>query len=191
MNLLDFGPNSVKSVQLKWLVLGAIVIFVLGFAFGRYGVPSNTTTKTQTKTTSVENTTNNQSSVSDTKENTEHKQQIHTIKTTKPDGTVTEESYILNDDTKYVEVDKSKNQSSTSDKTETTATSTQTSTKSATADWRASALAGVNYGKVANQEFKDAIIYGASIERRLLGPVYGGAWGNTAKEVGLSLGVQF
>jgi len=48
--------------------------------------------------------------------------------------------------------------------------------------WKAQGLVGLS---------KDGEVYGAGIERRIIGPVFMGAWGNTAKQVGISLSVEF
>lgn len=50
-------------------------------------------------------------------------------------------------------------------------------------DWRVSALVGTGLPLVP--------IYGAHVERRILGPISLGAWGLSSGVVGLSVGVEF
>lgn len=193
------SPNSVKQVQLKWLVIGGIVLFVGGLAVGRFGTPAKVETKTVTQVVEKEKIVEKIVYVKDTSEqdktNDNKKQQIHIIEKTLPDGTKTKETFILNEDTKYVEVDKSSHEDTTTDKVvdkeKDTKTTTDTKTQTAVADWRISGMAGVNYGSVADMKLKDAMIYGGVVEKRILGPIYMGGFGTTSKEVGLTLGLQF
>lgn len=51
-------------------------------------------------------------------------------------------------------------------------------------DWRALGLAGYSFDN-------NKPVYGAAIERRVLGSVFVGAYGTTNKEVGLTVGYEF
>jgi hypothetical protein len=51
--------------------------------------------------------------------------------------------------------------------------------------WRVQALAGLNASNFTNP------IYGAGIERRIIGPIAAGAWGTTNHEGGISLSLEF
>lgn len=53
---------------------------------------------------------------------------------------------------------------------------------SALPDWRVSGLVGLS---------RQDLVYGASIERRVLGPVHAGVWGLSSGAVGLSVGFDF
>lgn len=50
--------------------------------------------------------------------------------------------------------------------------------------WKASGLAGYNFSKLNP-------VYGAQIERRIIGPIFVGAWGNTDKAAGVALSIEF
>lgn len=52
-------------------------------------------------------------------------------------------------------------------------------------DWMVSATAGFGYDRSLDP------VYGVSVQRRILGNIYMGAYGMTNKNVGLSVGLQF
>jgi hypothetical protein len=198
-NLSSFNPNSVKQISLKWLVVGGLVLFIGGLAAGRFATPAKVETKTEIQIVEKEKIVEKIVYIKDTnensKENTNTKQQIHIVEKTSPDGTYTKETFILNEDTKYVEVDKSTHEGQTTDKTtekekivDVTKDKTVTS---AVAEWRLSGMAGLNYDKAYDLKLKDSLVYGGIVEKRVIGPVYMGGWGTTSKEVGLSIGLQF
>lgn len=54
--------------------------------------------------------------------------------------------------------------------------------------WFVTAGAGLDFSKVEN--FTNPI-YQASVNRRILGPIYLGAYGNTKSQVGLQVGLEF
>lgn len=51
--------------------------------------------------------------------------------------------------------------------------------------WKVSAMAGLGANNLTLP------IYGAEVQKRLLGPIFVGAWGNSNREGGLSLGLEF
>lgn len=50
--------------------------------------------------------------------------------------------------------------------------------------WKATALAGYNFSSFEK-------VYGAEIDRRIIGPIFVGAWGNSNHTGGLSVSVEF
>ncbi len=72
----------------------------------------------------------------------------------------------------------------TTKKKETTTKGTSIKIVENKPDWKASALVGYNLDK-------SAMVYGASVDRRILGNIFVGAWGTTDKQVGLSVGMEF
>lgn len=85
--------------------------------------------------------------------------------TKKPDGTIIKETKKID---KSVIVEKKKNETITDAKTQ----------------YRVSAMAGYNFDKVAP-------VYGALVEKRILGNLSAGVWANTDKVVGASLSLEF
>lgn len=56
------------------------------------------------------------------------------------------------------------------------------------AQWFVTAGAGLDFSQVSNLANP---IYQASVNRRILGPIYLGAYGNTKSQVGLQVGLEF
>lgn len=86
----------------------------------------------------------------------------HTVTITEPNGTTT-----ITTDTGIVTKEK--------DKTAVTDNKPQ---------WKVSGLAAVNPNTVG-------MVYGAQVERRILGPIYVGAFGLTNSTFGINLGIEF
>lgn len=109
------------------------------------------------------------------------------ITTTKPDGTtvVEKEKTRTNENT---QVDSSRNTNSTTD-TKVEA-KVDTKTVRIQRDWRVGGTVGVDFSNPFPSSFGD-LVYGASVERRIIGPIYLGVWGNTGKQGGISVGVEF
>lgn len=51
--------------------------------------------------------------------------------------------------------------------------------------WKVNALAGLSASNLGTP------IYGAQVERRILGPIFAGAWGTSDQRAGISLGIEF
>lgn len=94
---------------------------------------------------------------------------IRTI--TNPDGTTDSTTTI---DNNSVEVKNSSSESNSS--------SVTTYEKP---QWKAQGLVGLNFDNTTIP------IYGVGIERRIIGPISAGLWGNTNKEAGLSVSLEF
>jgi len=93
-------------------------------------------------------------------------------KITRPDGTVEEKTTII-DKTQYEHYQQQQ-------------TNESTTIVSQKAQWKVQGLAGIRI-----DDFRGPQIYGVGIERRIIGPVFVGVWGNTDKQVGLSVGLEF
>lgn len=91
----------------------------------------------------------------------------HTV--TKPDGST---------DTTIVQVDKS---------TEDKSKESQTTISNAKPNWLISATAGKSEGR----DLLTNPTYGLVVQKRFMGPIYLGAYGNNNKEFGLALGMEF
>jgi type II secretory pathway pseudopilin PulG len=74
---------------------------------------------------------------------------------------------------------------STENKDSDTKSSSSTITTYSKPQWRAQGLAGLNLSNVSTP------IYGLGVERRILGPIFVGAYGKTNSEAGLSLSLEF
>lgn len=67
----------------------------------------------------------------------------------------------------------------------TTSTQSSTVTTYNKPQWKINAMAGLGTANLAQP------IYGAQLERRIIGPIFAGAWGNSNREGGISLGLEF
>jgi hypothetical protein len=96
---------------------------------------------------------------------------IHTvtITVTKPDGTKTTTTTTDNN--------------SVSDKD--TQSNSSTVTTYSKPDWKVSGLAGLQLTNLHSP------VYGAEIDKRLLGPIFVGVWGLTNSTAGVSVGLEF
>lgn len=156
---------------MNYLKLGLVglVLVLVGYAFGRYVQPATVITKTEDHEVIkyVERTTKEKDNNKD----------IVIIETRLPDGTIRKETHIV--DKGRVIIDKSKEGSDTKDsKSETIVSNTKP-------QWKAAGLLGVADYSLSNR------IYGLEIERRILGPIFVGAWGMTNKQLGVSVGLEF
>ena len=173
-------PSGV-NLSVKTIVISVLVLLGVGAAVGRYATPDKVVTKVVTKTETqivykeVEN-----------KNVENHKNTVTTIThTTAPDGSKTDVTVITNKDDIKV-VDNKTINSDTKTQTETTSTKTVTNEKR---QWIVQALFSPSHP--SNNILGGTMSYGASVEKQIIGPFYGGAFGLTNQTYGLSLGVTF
>ncbi len=74
---------------------------------------------------------------------------------------------------------------STEDKNSTSKSDSSTVTTYSKPQWKVGALVGLSSTNLY------APIYGANVEKRILGPISAGLWANTNKEAGLSVSLEF
>lgn len=159
-----------------YVVGGLVSVVALAGAFvvGRYSKPVEVRTEVVERTVTVERRTVVEKRVEVAKRDRRSK----TTTTTKPDGsstTVTESHE--REDTRT---------ETARDTTAETATETERHAKEETRvsepDWRVGGMVGLS---------GVGTVYGGSIERRILGPVWLGAWGLSSGAFGVSVGVEF
>lgn len=146
-------------------ILLALAALAAAFALGRYTAPVKIqeVTKTDEKQTEKKNI-----------ETDKHKETT-VVEEVKPDGTKVTTTKTVEDATKHLQDDKSKDKSTESEKVVTKETS----------KLNISALAG---SKISTQP---ELIYGGSISRNLIGPVTTGLWGLSNGTAGVSIGLTF
>lgn len=169
-------------------VLAALVVAFLG---GRRSAPVRVEERERIVTQTVVDQAAIQRAVSEahaewTRSATDHS----TIRTVYLDGKVVE---------KIVYVDRDVNSGGSSGSSSNTATQVETRTVTNTitetekvtefrrASWRISASAGWRLDSLALRP----AIYGGEVSRRILGPVWLGAWAKTDSTAGMSLGLEF
>jgi len=93
-------------------------------------------------------------------------------KITRPDGTVEEERRVED----RTETEKRRDQESRESKI----------VQNAKPQWKVSGLVGTkDWTNISSP------VYGISVERRIAGPIFVGAWGTTGSNVGISVGLEF
>lgn len=107
---------------------------------------------------------------------------IKEVETTKKDIVIVEKETHLPDGTVIKEKKTEDKSTEVVKKEEKTKESTVTTNEKP--QWKVQALAGLELGTVGP-------VYGAGVERRILGPFFAGVYGKTNKEVGASLSFEF
>lgn len=92
----------------------------------------------------------------------------HEVK--RPDGTV--------------EIDRTTTDKSTETSKKESDTKSSTVVTNAKPQWKAQALAGLSLDKLVP-------VYGAGVERRIIGPISAGVWGTTDRNLGVSVSLEF
>lgn len=158
-----------------------LVVFGIGAAVGRFAGPTKIEEKE--KIVYKDSTTEKKDEKKDT---TKKNDKVYIkLETIHPDGTRTIETRIVDKGTIQIDA------SGTTVKTEETSTVTEKE-KTATyakQDWMVSALVSKNFNTLT-----DPPAFGASVQRRIIGPFYLGAFGLfgvTEKTVGASVGFGF
>lgn len=155
----------------KYLIaLGvAIAIAALGFAFGRYSAPTQIKEIEKIKVVTVEKKV----------EKAVEKKDVKVVVTEKPDGTKITETTDLSTTTTDTNTDTNTN--STTDKTKITTFKKP--------NWRIGAIAGLDIHTSSFSAVKP--VYGALVERRILGPISVGGMGMSNGTFGIVLSVEF
>lgn len=202
------------EVTTKRGLIGAAIAIALtlvltggGYVVGRHFTPPNTVIQTEVKVKEVEK----QVVVTQTKIQTEVKvvkvadrdNNIHRtyLIEEKPDGTKI--TRVIEDDKSEINVRLSATKGDTvtnnthTDTVKETVRTEEKVTQSPKSKWRAGAMVGWHVpGLWGNHTsnivpFEQDLVLGASIERRLIGPLSLGIWGTSTKDAGLSLHVEW
>lgn len=175
------SPPSGVNLSKKTIVISALLLLGIGGAIGRYEAPDKIVTKIVTQTVTQTVTKEVVKRDTEIKKNT-----VTTItETVAPDGTKTKTTVIANKDD--INTDMNKNvDTNTNTKTQTTETQTVTNEKR---QWIVSALVSPSHSD--KNILGSSLSYGASVQKQIIGPFYGGAFGLTNQTYGVSLGVTF
>lgn len=158
----------------KYLIgfVAVIGLLGIGYAIGRYAAPTKTETKIEYQVVEKEKI------VEKVVYKEIDKTQRHIIEIEYPDGKKTREiweiyeSTVMVDSQRTVDLEK---------KVKELESQVVTNEK---AQWKASALAGYDLN---DKDF----VYGGEVDRRIIGPVFVGGWGNTKQQFGISVGLEF
>lgn len=147
----------------------ASVTFLLGLSIGYFALPAKVVTKTETKTV--------EKLVEDQNKTTKNNKVVVVTETTAPDGTKTKRTEVTDKSVTTADTKTSDDVSSDS-KSEKTVTYAKN-------ELSISALVGIQIGDGFTPS------YGLSVQKRVLGPIYVGAFGFTNRLAGVSLGLSF
>lgn len=157
--------------------IGGVVLVVVSGAVGRFTAPSKVVEKEVIKYQDriVEKIVKD----TDTKKNND--KVLVKTETIKPDGTKIVETKLVDKST----TETVKNSTTNSDKESSTETS-----KEKTTEYKKDSIL-ISLGVKTNLDNFPNLSYGIMVNKRILGPVYAGAFGFTDKTVGLNLGISF
>lgn len=191
---------KVKTFILEhWRVVAIAAALLCAFAVGRYETPP----KTVTTAAVVDHSTENQLAQAREQINT-LTQQVATLKTkkhevktvaVKPDGSKTIQT-VTDTDTDQATHSQTAQQTVATQQVQTQTEVTHSATTSVTVttvkpQWRVSALAGVDVLHLNQPALLGPVQLGALVERRLIGPVWVGAFGLSSGTAGLALSLEF
>lgn len=184
---------------------GCLALLSVGYSFGRYVTPEKVVIQEHVKVVEVEKQVVVEKekvvvrTVKDENKKESVRRQEHTVK--RPDGTEettkTEEVNIdtVVRDTKVEYVDRIVEKEVI--KYVDREVEKRVEITKPLPDWRVSALAGVNGTQIPGLVYGDKfnalthMTFGASVERRVFGPVHAGVWGLSTGQGGLSLSMDF
>lgn len=164
----------------KWLILGAILLFVFGLSIGRYATPPD-------KVTKIEKVEIEKIVYIKEQEKVEQKKKFkHTIEKTLPDGTIIKDTIETDEQNLFVkEKEQSQEEKASSSKEEKEVGVTSKGR------WLINGMVGADVSSGIDGQIKEILVYGIQVDYRILGPIHIGAWGVTSKEAGLSVGLEF
>lgn len=170
----------------RYALIGAIALVIAagGYALGRFTAPERVRTVETVRTVEDTKTKAELAEVKWLLENVKSKSRTERVSVVKPDGT--RETRTVVDRSSERATDTGANTASRYEASHTLAHETIAvrEVERVRPQWRIGALGGVDF-RTRN------LIYGAHIERRILGPLSLGAWGLSSGAGGLSLSLEF
>ena len=193
------NSKPLDFLRAHWRPVVVLVALLLAFFAGRYGTP----TKTVTVHAETDHTAETQLAQARAQINTlseqvktlnTRKHEVKTVYVTR-DGTKTEQD-VTDTDTEQTATAQTETQKVATAQTETHVDTTHTASTTTTVtayrpEWRVSLLAGADMLHLDRPQLFGPIQLGAMVERRILGPVWVGAFGLSSGVGGLALSVEF
>lgn len=188
--------ESIKKHRITIIV--AIVSVIVGVGFGRYATPEKVVTKIEEVEVERVVLVEKKVFVKEEVKKTAKRQNTKTLKTTKPDGTIIEETVTSSEDITFAD-SKSKEGSEKSLQTENTKKSQESKqTDFDTKRLKVSALVGVQIKDSSNKPLgvlhdirNPDPVFGIHASYNFFGPISVGAFGLTSRELGVSIGFEF
>ena len=164
---------------MKYYLIVALICGAIGFGTAKFITPEKVVTKTET--VEVVKEVVKEVKVKDDSISQTNNRQTKTIITEFPDGKKITEIYEINQDTIII-VKKEKEESESNQETNIN-NNTSTIIQNQKAQWK------IN-GTIGLEDFTKPI-YGITAERRIIGPIFAGAYYKTNPEIGITIGVEF
>lgn len=189
---IDQIKTGFRQVQAHLAI--AVAFFIVGATTGYFESPTKTVTKTETKTqTTVATKTDSTDTNVQKQNNAEQKKNDKLyvrVETIAPDGTRTIKTQILDKGTITIDNTASNtNVASADTQSQTSTTSDTTTTKTTEKDKTSTLIYGLA-GIQANNLLSGPS-YGAGIQKRVLGPIWFGAYGESNTSMGVTVGIGF
>jgi hypothetical protein len=173
---------------IHWALVGLTILLLVGagYSLGRYAAPARVVEKV--RTVEVEKVVTKEVVKVERVEAKARTVFVHEHKTIKPDGTTVV-------DRTEREHENTKTETAAAVVTEKTEARESTKLKDVEVrsrsppDWHLSFLAGLRAGSVLQGQLSP--VYGAHVQRRLIGPFSVGAWGLSTGAAGVSLSLEF
>jgi uncharacterized protein HemX len=175
---------STDARRLLWVWAAVLGIGAAGYAFGRFSAPDRVEVREVVKVVEKEDTRAREQVIALTQQLETLKRHTRREETTLPDGTrhvVEETKTERTADTRTV-TDATKESHTVKESTRETVK--ESLTVRSRPDWRVSGLVGVDLPTLTPT-------YGAQVDRRILGPLSLGLWGNSARQVGIAISMEF
>lgn len=187
------------------ITCGGLALLSVGYAFGRYVVPEKVVIQEKVKIVEVEKqvVVEKEKIVTRLVKDESKKERIHREekKVKRPDGTeettktedIGVDTVVHDTKTEYVDRIVEKEVIKYVDRE----VEKKVEVTRPLPDWRFSVLAGVNGNQLPGLVYGSSfdpmtyLSFGASIERRIVGPVHAGAWGLSTGQGGLSISLDF
>ena len=179
-------------------IITAIVSVIVGVGFGRYATPEKVITKIEEVEVEKVVLVEKKVFVKEEVKKTAKRQNTKTLKTTKPDGTIIEETVTSSEDITFAD-SKSKEGSEKSLETENLKVNKNSKqTDFDTKRLKVSALVGVQIKDSSTKPLgvlhdirNPNLVFGVHASYNFFGPVSVGAFGMSSKEFGVSIGFEF
>jgi len=179
------------------VVLAVVAALALGFALGRYNRVTQVQETFQTKEVQQQVVKTVYQTVEKVVYVQVKQQDVHreVVEEKKPDGTVvTKTVEDIHEHEQTQEVATRETQASTQSTEKDVKETDSKKTVDGRAQWHLSVQAGVGITDIKALKLGNlpvGLTFGGQLERRVVGPLWMGIWGSTAKAGGLSLGLEF
>lgn len=174
-------PRLLMLLKARWKYVATAVLLALAFASGRFLAPTKVQVKTVEKVVTVDRVVEKRVEVQ-----AESKAKVVYRDRTiiqKQDGTTERRNVRLESDS--ADTGSASGDDSLKEVVRVDDRASEKTVERYAPDWNIGVMTGPSFGR------SHGATYGAMVERRVLGPIWLGAWGMSSKEAGIIIGLQF